>query len=87
MTFTATVKRSIAASVEQRVKAGKCLVCESDATKRGVCDRHYMAFRRMLQSKPTEEQADFEAAAIREGKILPVQEVRRITSDNPFAGL
>lgn len=86
MTVTAVPKRTLVAKIEERVKSGKCLVCEDEGKmKRGLCGRHYMAFRRMQAAKPRDERVDFEANAIREGKILAVNEVRRITTDNPFA--
>ena len=37
MAITATPKRTVVAQVEQRVKDGKCLLCEAAAEKRGLC--------------------------------------------------
>ncbi len=83
----ATVKKSKASEVVQRVKAGKCLLCDGDAKRRGLCDSHYRMFHRQLNQKSSTDQVEFEASAIREGLVLPVGEQRKITSDDPFAKL
>lgn len=78
-------KRSKQADVEERVKSGKCLICDHDATRRGVCTRHYQLFHRRQREKPTpQEQAEFESTAIREGKILAVRQMHRIKREEPF---
>lgn len=82
----ATAKRSIAAKVDDRARSKKCLHCEVTATKRGLCDRHYLFFVRTLAAKPDRERIEFEDACIREGKILASHAIRKINSDNPFAG-
>jgi len=87
MTAQATVKRSKAAQIEERVKSGKCLVCDELATRRGVCFRHYQMFLRYLASKPDADRAETEVRAIQEGRILGVNQVRAIKQENPFADL
>lgn len=87
MTVQATAKRSKAAQVEERVKAGKCLVCEMAATRRGLCFRHYQMYLRYVASKPRGDQADVELRCIQEGRILAVNQVREIKRENPFAEL
>lgn len=85
MSGSVAAKRSIAGQVEDRVKAGKCLVCEESATRRGLCMNHYQTFlRRQREKGSPEEQAAFEEACIREGKILPVHQMRVIKRDDPF---
>lgn len=79
-----TPSRSVAAKVNERVKACKCLVCDSDAERRGLCFRHYQQYRRTLAEKPRKDRADFEVAQIKAGKVLPVGEMARIKRDNPF---
>lgn len=87
MSVQATAKRSKVAEIEERVKSGKCLVCETEATRRGVCFRHYQMFLRWLASKPKEQRAETEVRCIQEGRILAVNQVREIKAVNPFADL
>lgn len=85
MSGTVEAKRSIAAQVGERVKSGKCLVCESDAKRRGLCNTHYQAFLRRQRDKDNkQEQVEFEESCIREGKILPVHEMARMKRVDPF---
>jgi hypothetical protein len=88
MSDAAKVKRTLAAQVEQRVKSGLCLVCESQAVRRGLCMNHYQMFlRRMRDRDGKSEQLNFEASCIYDGKILPVHEMRKIKQDDPFANV
>ena len=81
-----TVKRSKAAEVEDRVRQGLCLLCDRQATRRGLCVNHYQTFlRRMAARGGKDEQLQFEAACIREGLVLPVGQMREIKSDDPFS--
>jgi hypothetical protein len=87
MTQLALPKRSIAAKVHDRVRSGLCLLCDDAQTKRGLCEKHYMNFRRRQAERSEDERGDFEVSAIREGKILPSGEARKIKTDDPFANL
>ena len=81
-----TVKRSKAAEVEDRVRQGVCLLCERQATRRGLCMNHYQTFlRRMSDKGAREDQLQFEASCIREGLVLPAGEMRKLKSDDPFS--
>lgn len=81
-----TVKRTKAAEVEERVRSGLCLLCDREASRRGLCMTHYMAFmRRKDRQDGTDAKAAFETACIREGLVLPVGQMREIKSDDPFA--
>lgn len=81
----ATIKRSLKSAVVDRVKTGKCLHCEDAATKRGLCDRHYIQYRRAFHQQPTKERMDWEVTQVSDGKILPVGFVVRMKSTNVFA--
>lgn len=83
-----SAKRSVAEAVADRVRQGKCIHCDEETYARGCCSKHYQQFQYKLSEKPDDEKADFEAAAIREGLILPVGATRKLRgSDNPFADL
>lgn len=84
-----TAKPQIKDAVRARVTAGKCLIagCDCKVVKRGLCNAHYLAFRRESMNRPRKDRAEFEAAAIREGRILAVSEARQIRRPNPFADL
>lgn len=85
----ATAKPGIREAVRNRVASRICLVagCECQATRRGLCGKHYMAYLRELQSRPKKDRPDFEATAIREGRILAAHEARQLRSPNPFSDL
>lgn len=73
--------------VEKRVTDGKCIIpdCTEDHAKRGLCHRHYQMFRG--RAAESGDAAEFEAEAIQEGLILPVNEVRKLTRDDAFSKL
>ena len=81
-------KRSVEQVTQEKVKAGKCLVCGKEQNgKRGLCNAHYLAFRRQLQAQPLANRPDFEQHHIREGRILPVGQLHEIRSPNPFSSV
>lgn len=84
-----TAKNGIRTALHDRVKTGKCILrgCDCKIAARGLCNKHYVAFIRELQSRPKKERPEFEASAIREGKVLASQELRQIRRPNPFADL
>jgi len=79
------VKRTLVGHVTERVRSGKCLLCEDAATRRGLCMNHYQTFLRRFAER--QDKAEFETACIREGKILAVGKMREIKTDDPFADL
>lgn len=79
------VKRQFREKTIERVKSGKCLVCEDLAFRRGVCCKHYTQFYRAKMSLPKRDRATFEKAQIEEGKILGVGQAREITNPNIYA--
>lgn len=86
MSNEVTVKRTLAKVVEDRVRACKCLVCEAEAVRRGLCMNHYQFFLRRQKARG-KDAAEFEAACIREGKILASGRMREIKADDPFANV
>jgi hypothetical protein len=85
--MSTTFKRSLANKVTERVRSGKCLLCDKPAVRRGLCMNHYMIFRRRRNLKGGTDGAVFEESCIREGKILAVNEMRKLKSDDPFGDL
>jgi len=78
-------KRSIEKETLEKVKSGNCLICgKSQNGKRGLCNAHYLAFDRRKKEYPNDRRAAFEEEQIREGRILPVGQLREIRNPNPF---
>ena len=84
-----TAKPSIREQVRERVRAGKCLIegCDVAHVTRGLCQKHYIAFLREQESRSEDDRAGFESAAIKEGLVLAVGELREIKSPSPFANV
>lgn len=78
-------KRSIAATVLQRVKTCKCLVCENDAVEIGLCKRHANRFRLEMAKLPLDQREQFRAEMVRDGKVLAPYEGRKMREENPFS--
>ena len=51
--------------IRSRVQAKTCLHCAKPAERRGLCKRHYFAFRRALAGKSLARSKQFETKAIR----------------------
>lgn len=71
-------------TTKERVRARKCLHCDSDGHQRGLCCRHYMQFRRTMLAMPKNQQRNFEREQISAGNILAAGHIRELTTDNPF---
>lgn len=80
------IKRSIKKAVEEKAKAGNCLVCGSAAHRRGLCHRHYMEFRRRRSEYPKRDRLAFEAKQVWAGLILPSRAIISIKNPSPFEG-
>lgn len=80
-------KKASEKRVAERVRSGKCLVCDAPAEVRGLCQRHYRLFMRKAALLPQKEQQRFLEDAIREGLILPAWGVCALKRDDPFAGI
>lgn len=59
----------------------KCLVCENNSAKRGLCIKHYEQFRRRRDSLPPEQQEMWEARLIEANKLLPQKQGNRSKDD------
>lgn len=71
-------------TAKQRMRAGKCLHCDSPEHQRGLCVRHYMQFRRTMLAEPKSMRREFEKQQIAAGNILAAGQIRELTTDNPF---
>jgi hypothetical protein len=78
------VKRQFRCKTVDRVKAGKCLVCDQDAVQRGVCIKHYTQFYRAKMALPKRDRATFEKTQIEQGTILAVGQSREIKNPNIY---
>lgn len=82
------MKRKNVAKLEERVRAGKCILdgCENKLQSRGLCDRHRQRWYQELRKQPNEdEKIRFEERSIQLGLILPDGEQSTWTRENPFA--
>lgn len=87
MSSDIVVKRTLAGQVTDRVRSGKCLLCDDPAVRRGLCMNHYQLFLRRRDARGNSDGVQFEAACIREGKILAVGKMRELKSNDPFADI
>lgn len=87
LSMSTTFKRSIASKVTERVRSGKCLLCDADAVRRGLCMNHYQTFMRRQKARGPEGGVLFEEACIREGKVLGQHVMRDLKKNDPFADL
>jgi|GEM_PF-6382242 len=82
------MKRKNVAKLEERVRAGKCILdgCEGKVQSRGLCDKHRQRWYIELRKQPTDEdKIRFEERSIQHGLILPCGEQDTWTRENPFA--
>jgi hypothetical protein len=78
-------KRSLEQAITDKVKSGCCLICgKNQNDKRGLCNADYLLFVRTLSALPKNERFVFEEHQIKEGRILPVGQLREIRKPNPF---
>lgn len=81
-------KREQAEEVARRKTAGLCLLCDSKPRKLGLCDKHYQRYRLRRRSLATDlQRAEYDAAAIREGKRLAGRQGRRIKEPDEYEEL
>lgn len=68
--------------IQERVNAGKCLCCNNDSLKRGLCHQCYYKWRRVRALIGTKtKQVEYDAKLIRMGRLLAAQDVRNYKSD------
>lgn len=78
-------KKSVEAKVKERVKQGKCLLCDRDYVSRGLCHTHRQLFYTAMRRQESKEaRVAFESEMIAQGNILAEQEQREWTTKNPF---
>ncbi len=63
-----------------------CIHCDRPIKTRGLCNAHYVEFRRAFESLPLDERDEFETKAVEAGKILP-SSTGKPRSENIFAKL
>ena len=78
------VKRPLEKQTMARAKSGSCLLCDSKAGNRGLCNAHYLQFYKTMNALPKRERAEFEAEQVKEGRILASGQIRQIRKPNPF---
>ena len=76
--------RKVAEKIKGRIQAGKCLLCDKPATRRGLCVEHYFAFRRALVGLSKGEVEKLKNRSVLAGKILPANYARKVKRPNPF---
>jgi hypothetical protein len=70
--------------VQERAASGKCLLCDCEAKRLGLCTTHYGRFRTALTKLPENDREPFKARLRREGKLLPSRQGQRLTQVNEF---
>jgi len=70
----ASAVMSVKREVRERVEKGLCLICDCQASKRGLCDKHVNAYYHTRRGMSKKEQAAFDARLIRAGKLLPAHD-------------
>lgn len=71
--------------VQDCVAKGVCLCgCGKPATRRGLANNCYYAYRRVVQSMNKSDAARYTADLIKRGLLLAVQGVRVIKRNTPF---
>jgi hypothetical protein len=79
-------QRKISGKVRERILSGKCLSCDSAATRRGLCNKHYARFYMGFIRQGSDRKAlDYESKMIAAGLVLPVGSARKIKSKDPFS--
>ena len=66
---------------QTELDTSKCLVCENNRAKRGLCIKHYEQFRRRRDSLPIEQQQMWESRLIEANKLLPQKQGNRSKDD------
>lgn len=72
--------KAVQAKKRRRARDGKCLLCDGEAKRRGLCVGHYMKYTRAKSKLSGVERLQFELQLIADGHILGVQEVRTLCS-------
>lgn len=67
----------VAARAKERDAAGLCLLCERQASRRGLCTCCYGRWYMRLQRSAEAERANLERAAILAGELMPDRQGQR----------
>jgi len=71
--------------IAERVNASRCLCCERQPLKRGLCHRCYYKWRTTRQALASaEKRAAYDALLITSGRLLHSQAVRSLRSQTVF---
>lgn len=84
--------RTKVAERDRRDTAGECITCgckpdEGEGRKRGNCDKCYQDCRTARQALPENKRAQFDAACIRDCKLMPDRQGQRLNKVNEFKSL
>lgn len=63
--------------VAERTEAGKCLKCDCEVHRRGLCTKHYSQFRTALLERPKKERPAIEAKLIERGDVAKDRQGQR----------
>lgn len=82
------ITRKVRMRVAERVRLGKCLVCDSDAVKRQLCQQHYDAWFYAQRLIPTKlGKVRFNNDLRKKGFLVAAYEVREYKSASPIIEL
>lgn len=70
MVLDSRASNKVTEAVRKRVVAKKCLCCETDAVKRGLCQKCYTEWRTTRMAMSNSQRARYDAKLIRIGKLL-----------------
>lgn len=82
-----TMKRSKQKQVEERARAGICIIddCGCAVRSRGLCVKHMNIYYGHLRSLSSDkDRIEFEELNIKEGRVLPRGEQRSYRRNSPF---
>jgi hypothetical protein len=73
--------KAVQAKKRRRAREGKCLLCDGQPKRRGLCVGHYMKYTRAKSKLAGLDRLQFELQLIADGHILGVQEVRALAEE------
>ena len=75
--------------VDKCIESRECLIegCTEEGTRRGLCNKHYIQYRKSAAALKKMARIEFERQAIKSGRILPAGAVARIRRENVFSDL
>ncbi len=80
------IPRKVRLRVAERIRLGLCLVCDSKAVKRQLCQCHYDQYINAVKCLPSKKaKLHFERRAREAGDVLGAYELREYKGTNRFA--